>query len=71
MENQEQEQALSHFRETKNKYGQRVYVPVVDVRDGLAERALAMQILKAANKSKYINFSEYHVSKKKPATLWV
>ena len=67
MENQEQ--ALSHFRETKNKYGQMVYVPVVDVRDGLAERALAMQILKAANKSMYINFSEYHISKKKQKDL--
>lgn len=67
MENQEQEQqALSHFRETKNKYGQIVYVPVVDVRDGLAERALAMQILKNTNRSKYINYTEYHVSKKKP-----
>ena len=68
MENQEIT-PLSHFRETKNKYGQTVYVPVVDVRDGLAERALAMQILKAANKSMYINFSEYHISKKKQKDL--
>lgn len=70
MENQEQEQqALSHFRETKNKYGQIVYVPVVDVRDGLAERALAMQILKNTNRSKYINYTEYHVSKKNQKSL--
>jgi hypothetical protein len=62
-------QPLSHFRETKNKYGQTVYVPVVDVRDGLAERALAMQILKSANRSKYINFTEYHVSKKNQKAL--
>ena len=61
MENQEQ---LSHYRETTNKYGQIVYVPVVDVRDGMAERALAMQILKASNRSKYMNVTEYHVSKK-------
>lgn len=64
MENQTPQ--LSHYREATNKYGQVIYVPVVDVRDGMAERALAMQILKAANRSKYINFSEYHVSKKKP-----
>ena len=70
MENQEQEQqALSHFREAKNKYGQIVYVPVVDVRDGLAERALAMQILKNTNRSKYINYTEYHVSKKNQKSL--
>lgn len=57
-------QALSHFRETTNKYGQIVYVPVVDVRDGMAERALAEQILKASNRSKYINYNQYHISKK-------
>ena len=61
MENQEQ---LSHYRETANKYGQIVYVPVVDVRDGVAERALAMQILKASNRSKYMNLTEYHLSRK-------
>ena len=61
MENQT---PLSHYRETTNKYGQIVYVPVVDVRDGMAERALAMQILKASNRSKYMNLTEYHVSRK-------
>ena len=63
MENQEQ---LSHFREAVNKYGQTIYVPVVDVRDGMAERALAEQIIKAANRSKYIVYNEYHISRKKP-----
>jgi hypothetical protein len=58
---------LSHFRETKNRDGQVVYVPVVDVRDGMAERAMAEQILKACNQSKYITYNQYHVSKKKPA----
>ena len=61
MENQE---ALSHFREAKNKYGQVVYVPVVDVRDGMAERALAEQIIKASNRSKYIVYNQYHISRK-------
>lgn len=64
MENQEPKEALSHFRETTDKYGRRVYVPVVDVRDGLAERALAEQILKASNRSRFINYNQYHVSKK-------
>lgn len=68
MENQEQT-PLSHFRETKNKYGQTIYVPVVDVRDGMAERALAEQIIKAANRSRYINYNEYHVSRKKQTKL--
>ena len=62
MENQEQ---LSHFRETTNKYGQTIYVPVIDVRDGMAERALAEQIIKATNRSRYINYNQYHVSRKK------
>jgi hypothetical protein len=61
MENQEQ---LSHFREATNKYGHVIYVPVVDVRDGLAERALAKQIIKASNRSKYIVYNQYHVSTK-------
>jgi hypothetical protein len=63
IENQEKT-PLSHFRETTDKYGRKIYVPVVDVRDGLAERALAEQILKASNRSKYINYNQYHVSRK-------
>lgn len=57
---------LSHYRQTTDKYGNPVNVPVVDVRDGMAERALGMQILKASNRSKYMNYNEYHVSRKKP-----
>lgn len=60
----EQQEQLSHYRETVNKYGQKIYVPVVDVRDGMAERALAEQILKASNQSKYIVYNRYHVSMK-------
>lgn len=61
----EEQTTLSHYRETKNKYGQIIYVPVVDVRDGMAERALADQILKASNRSKYITYNQYHISPKK------
>jgi len=60
MENNQEQ--LSHYRETTDKYGRKIMVPVVDVRDGMAERALAMQILKAANKSKYMTYNRYHVS---------
>lgn len=60
----EEAQPLSHFRETTNKYGQIVYVPVIDVRDGMAERALAEQMIKNASQSKFIRYNRYHVSKK-------
>lgn len=56
---------LSHYREATDKHGQIIYVPVVDVRDGMAERALAEQIIKAANRSRYITYNRYHVSPKK------
>lgn len=54
----------SHYRETTNKYGQKIQVPVVDVRDGVAERLVAMSMIKAANRSKYITYNEYHRSHK-------
>lgn len=60
------EELESHYRIAVNKYGQKVYVPVVVVTDGPAERALGEQIIKAANQSKYIRYNEYHVSRKKP-----
>jgi len=71
MENQslDDQTQLSYFRETVNKYGQKIYVPVVDVRDGEAERALATQILKASNQSKYMRYNQYHVSKKNKSVL--
>lgn len=62
MENNQEQ--LSHYRETTDKYGRKIVVPVVDVRDGLAERALAEQILKASNQSKYIVYNRYHFSVK-------
>jgi hypothetical protein len=46
-----------------------VYIPVIDVRDGMAERALGEQIIKAQNRSKYINYNQYHISPKHPKTV--
>lgn len=54
----------SHYREATNKYGQKIMVPVIDVRDGIAERMTAYQMIKASNRSKYINYNEYHRSHK-------
>ena len=54
----------SHYRENTNKYGQIIRVPVIDVRDGIAERMVAMQMIKDSNRSKWINYNEYHKSRK-------
>jgi hypothetical protein len=54
----------SHYREAINKYGQKVQVPVIDVRDGVVERMMAEQMEKATNRSKYITYTEYHRSHK-------
>jgi hypothetical protein len=59
-----EEELLSHYRVVKNKYGMEVGVPVVDVRDGLAYRLLAYQMIKASKKSKWINYNQYHQSRK-------
>ena len=59
----------SHYRETINQYGQKIMVPVVDVRDGVAERMLAMSMIKASNRSKYITYNEYHRSHKPKTTI--
>ena len=60
----EGEHLLSHYRISTNKYGQEIAVPVVDVRDGWTYRAMAMQMIKASNRSKYINYTEYQRSQK-------
>jgi len=54
----------SHYRETINRYGQKIQVPVIDVRDGIVERMLAKEMEKATNRSKYITYTEYHRSHK-------
>jgi len=60
-----EESALSYYIQTSDKYGNPINIPVIDVRDGLAERVLADQLVKASNRSKFINFNEYHISRKR------
>jgi hypothetical protein len=60
----QQESQLSYYLQTTNKYGQPVNIPVIDVRDGLAERMLGKQFIKSSNRSKYITYNEYHISRK-------
>ena len=56
---------LSHYIQSQDKFGQPVYVPVIDVRDGIVERQLAEQIIRAQNRSRYMNYNQYHISPKK------
>jgi len=56
---------LSHYRITTNKYGQERGVPVVDVRDGIAYRMMAYQMIRESNQSKYIKYNQYHYVSKK------
>ena len=60
----EEQQPLSHYITRYDKYGRPVHIPVVDVRDGIGERMLALAIMKASQSSKYIKYNEYHVSRK-------
>lgn len=59
------EDQLSHYLEYKDKFDNPVFVPVIDVRDGIAERHLGEQIIRAQNRSKYTTYNQYHVSPKK------
>lgn len=59
-----EESSLSYYIQTSDKYGRPVNIPVIDVRDGAAERALANQFIKTTNRSKFITYTEYHVSRK-------
>jgi len=54
----------SHYRESTNKYGQKIQVPVIDVRDGIAERMMGTAMSKSNNRSAYIAYTEYHRSHK-------
>ena len=54
---------LSHYRVVKNKWGVEIAVPVIDVRDGLTYRMLAMNTM-AKGHSKWIATSEYQRSHK-------
>jgi hypothetical protein len=64
LKDDEGNELLSHYRITTNKHGQQIAVPVVDVRDGIAYRIMAMDMVKANNRSKWINYNEYHKSHK-------
>lgn len=59
-----EEPLLSHYRTTTNKYGQTISVPVIDVRDGIAYRMMAYQMMKSNNRSMYMNYNQYHKSYK-------
>jgi hypothetical protein len=61
-----EEELLSHYRIIRNIYGEELGgVPVVDVRDGLAYRMMGEQMCKSSNRSKFINYTNYHQSPKK------
>lgn len=60
----------SHYRETTNKYGQTIQVPVIDVRDGVVERMMAEEMAKSNNRSKYIVYTEYHRKRKPSKTIY-
>jgi hypothetical protein len=64
-----EEQLLSHYRITTNQYGRDIAVPVVDVRDGISYRILAYNMIKASNRSKYMNYNQYHTSPKKQTRI--
>jgi len=60
-----EQEVLSHYRVWQDKYGRTIKIPVVDVRDGISYRVLAHQMIKATNRSKHINYNQYHTSRKK------
>ena len=55
----------SHYREAVNKYGNKIVIPVIDVRDGIAERMIGMNMIKSNNRSKWIVYNQYASSYKK------
>ena len=59
-----EEGKLSHYIRMYRADGLPVNIPFIDVTDGIAERMLADSMLKASNRSKWINYNQYHVSKK-------
>lgn len=69
MKKVEVEDKLSHYLQTTNKYGIPVNVPVIDVRDGLAERMLAYNMIKQNNRSKFMNYSQYNQSPRKTQSI--
>lgn len=64
MEPTTNQERLSHYLEIEHKDGRTIQVPVIHAQDGIVERMIANQMLKAGNKSKYMNYNEYHMSHK-------
>jgi hypothetical protein len=62
-------QLLSHYLLVTDKYGQQKNIPVVDVRDGISYRLLAMGMMKSNGRSKYINYNSYHTSHKQTTNI--
>lgn len=60
---------LSHYRIARNKYGQEIGIPVVDYRDGLAYKIMGEQMIKASNRSRYMNYNRYNESQRKQKTI--
>jgi hypothetical protein len=54
---------FSHYRTSINRWGQESKIPVIDVRDGIVERMIANQMVKANKRSAYIAYTEYHKPK--------
>lgn len=59
-----EEGKLSHYIQMENGVGLPINIPVIHVMDGIAERMLAESMLKATHRSRWINYNQYHVSKK-------
>jgi hypothetical protein len=64
LKDDEGNQLLSHYKITTNKFGQKITVPVVDIRDGIVYRMMATSMVKINNRSKWITPTEYHRSYK-------
>jgi len=61
-----EEELLSHYRIIRDLEGNELGgIPVVDCRDGLTYRMLGEQMIKSSNRSKFINYNQYHQSPKK------
>jgi hypothetical protein len=60
------EGSLSHYIRITKDDGKVINIPVIDARDGMVERALAEQMVKESNRSKFMNYTNYHISHRKP-----
>jgi len=69
LETESGEPLFSHYRTTKKADGTPIAVPVVDVRDGISYRVMVYQMTKANNRSRYIQYNDYHRPSRKPQTI--